>query len=108
MTNKTREDFSGNFTLRPGFQHQDTTTQGTRCKAILKLAPPMYLTWQDPISATWFQAAILVIQNMSMSPSGIEVSIESTVNWRQSKEETAPRKMTHSNCGHKNDRVLPI
>jgi len=71
---KTRGGFSGNFITRPGFQHQETTTQGTRCKVILKLAPPMCLTYQDPTSVTWFPAAILVIQSMSTSPNWIEVT----------------------------------
>jgi len=69
---KTRGGFSGNSTIRPGFQHQETTTQGTRCKAILRLEPPMYLIYQDPTSATWFPVAILVIPSMSTSLSWID------------------------------------
>jgi len=69
---KTRGDFLGNSTIRPGFQHQETTTQGTRCKAILRLEPPMYLIYQDPTSATWFPVAILVIPSMSTSQNWID------------------------------------
>merc|ERR1712083_271290 len=60
---KTRKGFSGNSTLRPEFQHLATIIQGSKFKAILKLAPPMCPTCQGLTSA-----AILVIQSTSTSP----------------------------------------
>jgi len=83
---KTRGGFLGNSTIRPGFQHQEITTQGTRCKAILRLEPPMYLIYQDPTSATWFPVAILVIPSMSTSQSWIDDRIKSTIEGGRSQE----------------------
>merc|ERR1711936_1039628 len=60
---KTRKGFSGNSTLRPEFQHLAIIIQGSKFKAILKLAPPMCPTCQGLTSVT-----LLVIQSTSTSP----------------------------------------